>query len=122
MLPSGSLEALPGSYPLSEDATALGREGVNEVGRDLAPLFGIGSYTAGVLTLVQASARIKFWDYQTRFDHKLGQHARAEVQARRRFVEPLGRLRHAGGHQVGVQGVQRAKVDAHCTVTVMGVR
>lgn len=33
------------------------------------------SYTAGVLTLVQSTARIKFWDYQARFDHRLGQNA-----------------------------------------------
>ena len=38
-------------------------------------LAGRYSYTAGVLTLVQAGARIKFWDYQARFDHKLGPHA-----------------------------------------------
>jgi hypothetical protein len=38
-------------------------------------LAGRYSYTAGVLTLVQANARIKFWDYQARFDHKLGQNA-----------------------------------------------
>ena len=28
-----------------------------------------------VLSLVQANAKIKFWDYQARFDHKLGQNA-----------------------------------------------
>ena len=38
-------------------------------------LAGRYSYTAGVLTLVQANARIKFWDYQARLDHKLGQNA-----------------------------------------------
>jgi len=38
-------------------------------------LAGRYSYTAGVLTLVQANARLKFWDYQARLDHKLGQHA-----------------------------------------------
>lgn len=38
-------------------------------------LAGRYSYTAGVLTLVQANAKLKFWDYQARFDHKLGQNA-----------------------------------------------
>ncbi len=38
-------------------------------------LAGRYSYTAGVLTLVQANARLKFWDYQARLDHKLGQNA-----------------------------------------------
>ena len=33
------------------------------------------SYTAGVLTLVQSSARIAFWDYQARLDHRLGSRA-----------------------------------------------
>ncbi len=34
------------------------------------------SYTAGVLTLVQSSARLRFWDFQARFDHALGKRAR----------------------------------------------
>jgi len=38
-------------------------------------LAGRYSYTAGVLSLVQANARLKFWDYQARLDHKLGQNA-----------------------------------------------
>ncbi|HEY0134858.1 MAG TPA: TonB-dependent receptor [Nannocystis sp.] len=38
-------------------------------------LAGRYSYTAGVLTLVQSTAKINFWDYQARFDHKLGQRA-----------------------------------------------
>ena len=38
-------------------------------------LAGRYSYTAAVLSLVQANAKIKFWDYQARFDHKLGQNA-----------------------------------------------
>lgn len=33
------------------------------------------SYTAGILTLVQSSARIRFWDFQARFDHALGKRA-----------------------------------------------
>lgn len=34
------------------------------------------SYTAGVLSLVNSTARINFWDYQARFDHDLGRRAR----------------------------------------------
>lgn len=34
------------------------------------------SYTAGVLSLVQSTARLRFWDFQTRFDHALGKRAR----------------------------------------------
>ncbi len=33
------------------------------------------SYTAGVLSLVQSRAKIAFWDYQARLDHRLGTRA-----------------------------------------------
>lgn len=33
------------------------------------------SYTAGVLSLVQSAAKIAFWDYQARLDHRLGSRA-----------------------------------------------
>jgi hypothetical protein len=33
------------------------------------------SYTAGVLSLVQSTAKIAFWDYQARLDHRLGSRA-----------------------------------------------
>ncbi len=38
-------------------------------------LAGRYSYTGAVLTAVQSAAKISFWDYQARFDHKLGQRA-----------------------------------------------
>ena len=38
-------------------------------------LAGRYSYTGAVLTAVQSTAKISFWDYQARFDHKLGQRA-----------------------------------------------
>lgn len=38
-------------------------------------LAGRYSYTAGVLSLVQSTARIRFWDFQARFDHDLGPRA-----------------------------------------------
>ena len=42
LFPMHALEARPGTYPLSEELDAQGREGVNEVGRDLAQRFGFG--------------------------------------------------------------------------------
>lgn len=38
-------------------------------------LAGRYSYTAGILTLVQSEARIAYWDYQSRLDHRLGPRA-----------------------------------------------
>jgi hypothetical protein len=38
-------------------------------------LAGRYSYTAAVLSLVQSTARLRFWDYQARFDHRLGPNA-----------------------------------------------
>ncbi|NML43382.1 hypothetical protein HHL11_06435 [Ramlibacter sp. G-1-2-2] len=60
LFPLHGLEALPGSYPLGEDAMAQGREGVNEVGRDLAPRFGLsaaGGMNAGNRVQVHSLAR-----------------------------------------------------------------
>jgi acyl dehydratase len=50
LFPLHGIEALPGALPLSEDPRSQGREGVNEVGRDLAHMFGIdpaGGMNAG---------------------------------------------------------------------------
>jgi hypothetical protein len=55
------LEALPGTFPLGEEPQAQGREGVNEVGRDLAPRFGIsaaGGMNAGNRVQVHSLARV----------------------------------------------------------------
>jgi hypothetical protein len=41
--------------------------------RGALTLAGRYSYTGAVLTLVQSDARIRFWDYQARFDHRLGE-------------------------------------------------
>lgn len=60
LFPLHGLEALPGSHPLSEDPMAQGREGVNEVGRDLAPRFGLaaaGGMNAGNRVQVHSLAR-----------------------------------------------------------------
>lgn len=40
--------------------------------RGALTLAGRYSYTGAVLTLVRSDARIRFWDYQARFDHRLG--------------------------------------------------
>lgn len=45
------------------------------------------SYTAGVLTLVQAAAKIRFWDFQARFDHALGKRAQYTAFALGSFDE-----------------------------------
>jgi acyl dehydratase len=66
LFPMHGLEALPGSFALSEDARAQGREGVNEVGRDPATRFGLaaaGGMNAGnrvqVHSLVRVGERIR---------------------------------------------------------------
>ncbi|MCM5570400.1 MaoC family dehydratase N-terminal domain-containing protein [Burkholderiaceae bacterium FT117] len=41
LFPIHGLEAMPGSLPLSTDPAAMGREGVNEIGRNLAARLGI---------------------------------------------------------------------------------
>lgn len=50
-------------------------------------LAGRYSYTAGVLTLVQSTARLRFWDFQARFDHALGKRARYTAFALGSFDE-----------------------------------
>lgn len=60
LFPLHALEALPGTLPLGEEADAQGREGVNEVGRDLGPLFGIspaGGMNAGNRVQLHSLAR-----------------------------------------------------------------
>ena len=61
LFPLHALEALPGTLPLSEQADAQGREGVNEVGRDFGPLFGInaaGGMNAGNRVQLHSLARV----------------------------------------------------------------
>lgn len=66
LFPLHGLEAMPDSYPLSEDAHAQGREGVNEIGRDLAERFGLdasggmnGGNRVQVHSLARAGERIE---------------------------------------------------------------
>ncbi|MEM6993683.1 MAG: carboxypeptidase regulatory-like domain-containing protein, partial [Myxococcota bacterium] len=42
--------------------------------RGALTLAGRYSYTAAILSLAQANAKIQYWDYQARFDHTLGRH------------------------------------------------
>jgi len=61
LFPLHALEARPGARPLSEDDAAQGREGVSEVGRDLAERFGIsaaGGMNAGNRVQVHSLARL----------------------------------------------------------------
>ena len=99
LFPLHGLEALPGTHALGETQDAQGREGVNEVGRDLGPLFGLsaaGGMNAGNRVQIHSLARV-------------GERIRADstlVGARRRtgprggdmiFFETLNRYREAGG-------------------------
>lgn len=45
------------------------------LGKGSLTLAGRYSYTGALLTLVQSAARIRFWDYQARFDHAIGPNA-----------------------------------------------
>lgn len=61
LFPLHGLQALPGSFPLSEAPDAQGREGVNEMGRDLAAQFGVraaGGMNAGNRVQVHSLARV----------------------------------------------------------------
>lgn len=61
LFPLHGLEAKPDSYPLSEDANAQGREGVNEIGRDLAERFGLnaaGGMNGGNKVQIHSLARV----------------------------------------------------------------
>ena len=66
LFPLHGLEAMPGSYPLSEDPHAQGREGVNEIGRDVAERFGLdaaggmnGGNRVQIHSLARAGERIE---------------------------------------------------------------
>jgi len=99
LFPLHGLEAVPGALALSEDVRAQGREGVNEVGRDLAQMFGFesaGGMNAGnrvqIHSLARAGERIRV--------------ASTLVEARRRkgkrggemvFFETLNRYEEFGG-------------------------
>lgn len=61
LFPLHGLEAMPDSFPLSEDSRAQGREGVNEIGRDLAERFGLdaaGGLNGGNRVQIHSLARV----------------------------------------------------------------
>lgn len=61
LFPLHGIEAMPGSLPLSEDPRAQGREGVNEIGRDVAQRFGLdaaGGLNGGNRVQVHSLARV----------------------------------------------------------------
>lgn len=61
LFPLHGIEGRPGSLPLSEDVRAQGREGVNEVGRDVASRFGLdaaGGMNAGNQVEIHSLARV----------------------------------------------------------------
>lgn len=61
LFPLHGLEALPGTHALGQAPDAQGREGVNEVGRDLGPQFGFsaaGGMNAGNRVQIHSLARV----------------------------------------------------------------
>lgn len=61
LFPLHGMESRPGTLPLSEDARALGREGVYEVGWNLAEIFGLdpaGGMNAGNKVEIHSLARV----------------------------------------------------------------
>lgn len=99
LFPLHALEALPGTLPLSEEVHAQGREGVNEVGRDLGPMFGIsaaGGMNAGNRVQVHSLARAG------EFVHARSTLVGARQRSGRRggdmvFFETLNQYAEAGG-------------------------
>ncbi len=99
LFPLHGLEALPGTYPLGEDVHAQGREGVNEVGRDLAPVFGFsaaGGMNAGNKVEVHSLARVgeRIRVISTLVGAKRRSGARGGDMV---FFESLNRYSEAGG-------------------------
>jgi acyl dehydratase len=98
LFPLHGLEALPGTFPLSEDPRAQGREGVNEVGRDLAPQFGFegSGMNAGnrvqVHSLARAGERIRVRSTLVGAKRRTGGRGGEMV-----FFESLNHYTEAGG-------------------------
>lgn len=99
LFPLHGIEALPGALPLSEDPRAQGREGVNEVGRDLARLFGLspaGGMNAGnrveIHSLARAGERIHADSTLVGARRRSGKHGGDMV-----FYETLNRYTVASG-------------------------
>jgi acyl dehydratase len=103
LFPIHGLEALPGRFPLSTDPRAMGREGVNEVGRDMARLFGIqiawnGGNKVQIYSLAKAGERISAESTLVGAYSKSGR-----LGGRMMFFETLNRYRVAGGRELMVE-------------------
>jgi acyl dehydratase len=99
LFPLHGIEAVPGTLPLSEAPEAMGREGVNEVGRDPASLFGLaagGGMNAGnqaeVHSLVRAGERVGATSTLVGARSRPGREGGQLL-----FVETLNRYTEAGG-------------------------
>jgi acyl dehydratase len=99
LFPLHGLEAMPGALPLSEDIRAQGREGVNEVGRDLAQMFGfepVGGMNAGdrvqIYSLARAGERIRADSTLVGARRRTGKRGGDMV-----FFETLNRYTECGG-------------------------
>lgn len=76
---AGGLVEIPLSRPVLDrncQRTKKRRDCEKGAPRGSLTLAGRYSYTSAIISLVQSSARIAFWDYQARFDHDLGPRAR----------------------------------------------
>jgi acyl dehydratase len=99
LFPLHGIEAMPGTLPLSESPQAMGREGVCEVGRDPASLFGLtaaGGMNAGNKAQVHSLARVgeRIGATSTLVGARLRQ---GRDGGRLLFVETLNRYAESGG-------------------------
>jgi acyl dehydratase len=99
LFPLHGIEGVPGALPLSEAPGAMGREGVNEVGRDPASLFGLaagGGMNAGnkaqVDSLVRVGERVGATSTLVGARSRPGREGGQLL-----FVETLNRYTEAGG-------------------------
>ena len=99
LFPLHGLEAMPGAFPLSEEVRAMGREGVNEVGRNLSTRFHLdpaGGMNAGnrvqIHSLARAGERIRADSTLVGARRRLGKHGGDMM-----FFETLNRYMECGG-------------------------
>ena len=97
LFPLHALESRPGKHPLSTDRNAMGREGVNEVGRHMAGHFGFeiawnGGNKVQVHSLARAGERVAAESVLAGADARVG-----KVGGRMFFFETLNRYRTTSG-------------------------
>ena len=72
---AGALLELPFNRPLDRDCKEKKRRKCRHgEARGALTVAGRYSYTGLILSLVQARAKIRYWDYQARLDHRIGHH------------------------------------------------